>query len=650
MDHLQIAVGTNDQVWKERCKERIEKLKEFYVEDAPSQFGLVKDKEIMNIELYEAVENGDVDRFVEILEQVSTRKGQSLSTIFDQVTPSGDSLLHVAANLGKEQIAELISHHFPELLTRRNINGDTALHVAARSKKYDIIKVILSQYREVEEIVGLRNEQGDTALHEAVNSRHLGVVSEVLLAHKSVAHCLNKSGKSPLYLSVLTGDVEIIALLLQIPFPANEMLPRFRGNSPLHAAISNRNLVVLKEILERRTELIYFRDEHGGTPLHYASYISYINGVRILLNASTQTALERNKKGHLPIHLACKRGHVEVVRELLLQDWPNPTVMLNQKGQNILHVAAKAGENDVVKYLLRNKKIDYATINGKDVNGNTPLHLAAQNLFIENLYSLSRDKRINVQVFNNEGSTPLDIVLLIGNESWTYRQYLSRMILSSAGAPLGEKVLSMARCPKHEIKIDWMKDQFSTLMVVSILITTVTFSAGFTVPGSVTSSDDPDQQKIGMAVLAHKPMFQLFTICNTIAMYSSMTVCIVLTWAQSDDLHSSVSARRFGLRLLGVALVTTGVAFLAAVRLVISEVSWLANVIAIIATMFLIIIVLSYTVLTFPLRYRHPILRLICDPILRIKIWYARTSIKMIPGKMENSYPKHVDKGKQLKH
>lgn len=76
-------------------------------------------------------------------------------------------------------------------------------------------------------------------------------------------------------------------------------------------------------------------------------------------------------------------GHVEVVKEILQWEWLNPRVLLNLKGQNILHVAAKAGENIVVECLLGNRKIDRATINGKDVNGNTHLHFAGRNFLLK---------------------------------------------------------------------------------------------------------------------------------------------------------------------------------------------------------------------------------------------------------------------------
>ncbi|KAK7257447.1 hypothetical protein RIF29_31437 [Crotalaria pallida] len=189
------------------------------------------------------------------------------------------------------------------------------------------------------------------------------------------------------------------------------------------------------------------------------------------------------------------------------------------------------------------------------------------------------------------------------------------------------------RSRQNDLKTNWVKGQFKTFMVVSILLTTVTFAASFTLPGGVISSDDPDPHKRGMAVLVHKPMFQLFTISNTIAMYSSTAVCIVLMWMPSDDFRSAVIATHFATRLLGVALVTMGVAFLAALRLVVSEVSWLADIITIIGGIFLMVILFSNAFFMFPLAFDQPILRDFWSRYRFLEIWNLRTSIKVIAKK-----------------
>ena len=168
---------------------------------------------------------------------------------------------------------------------------------------------------------------------------------------------------------------------------------------------------LIKEIAARKKELMHLRDEDGGTPLHYAASTGYIEGVRILLDKYSPSSLEQNAKGQLPIHLACERGHLKVVKEFLRQEYTHESILLlNRKGQNILHVAAEKGKHDVVKYLLKDyRRID---INEKDQEGNTPLHLASKNSFPNILFSLTRDKRIDVNLINYKCLTSLDTIML----------------------------------------------------------------------------------------------------------------------------------------------------------------------------------------------------------------------------------------------
>ncbi|KAF7822996.1 protein ACCELERATED CELL DEATH 6 [Senna tora] len=383
MDDLHIGIEANGGNWRQRCNERLEILRtrELGRQDEPTVLlhrRLILEERIMGMEVYEAVQNGDVDSFVTVLEKLcEERKYLGLCGIFDEVTEAGDSMLHLAADCGANKIVELIASHYPHLLTSTNIKGDTPLHVASRARNCDAINTILSHFATNQMLITrLKNELGDTALHEAVVGKWFEGVSLLLDADRDVAHYLNKSAKSPLYLGVLTGDVQILHLLLETPFPHNQPLPQCHGNSPLHAAILECNPVMLRKILERKEEVMYLKDEDGGNALHYAAYIGYAKGVRILLNKSTLIASERNSKGYFPIHLASKKDHVKVVEEFIKKGWPNAKNMMTLKGQNILHIAAKNGSSNVIDYILKNTKMsDHLMINQKDKNGNTPLHL-----------------------------------------------------------------------------------------------------------------------------------------------------------------------------------------------------------------------------------------------------------------------------------
>ncbi|XP_028790283.1 protein ACCELERATED CELL DEATH 6-like [Neltuma alba] len=148
----------------------------------------------------------------------------------------------------------------------------------------------------------------------------------------------------------------------------------------------------------------------------------------------------------------------------------------------------------------------------------------------------------------------------------TLREFLSLALLKSIGTPLSEKGRRIRRSHAEPSRIKWIKDRVSTILVVAILVATVTFTAGFTVPGGVYSSDDKDTEKRGMATLLNRRMFQVFTICDAIAMYSSTMGSSILLWAHLGDFHMASSATYFAFYLVGLALITMSIAFMAALH------------------------------------------------------------------------------------
>ncbi|XLS50533.1 hypothetical protein HN51_011210, partial [Arachis hypogaea] len=587
---------------------------------------LPEEENFLSFELYKAIENGNADMFIDELEKVSAKKKLPLPDIFEQVTLAGDSMLHVASDMGKGRITELILHHFPKLLNKRNIRGDTPLHVAARSNKnLRLVKVILTQYAndksryELEdELTRLTNEYGNTALHEAVYSKDPAVVTELLNADEAVINHSNKSGRLPLHLAIEIGNVEICRLLLKTPFPANNS---FHQCHLLHTVIIKGNLALIRIILASRPELISLRDEDGETALHLAAHVGFVECVQILLKSSALTGMEQNKKGNLPIHLACEKGRVEVVKELLQQEWPSPKVCLNQKGQNILHIAAKNGKANLLKYLLRNKKIEPFTINEKDKNGNTPLHLAAKNLFPEVLFVMTGDERVKLNYVNNDGLTALDIVLFHLSLRETPREKLSYWTLGKSGASCSMRAYKLYRSRSESPQIGMKYDQqtVNIFLIVSTLLVTITFSAAFSVPGGVYSSDDPNPHNRGMAVLADKKLFKVFTIFNTIAMYCSAIGSMMFLWERLGDDRLAEMAINCATLFMCFGVTSVALAFAFAVCLTVSNDSFLAIVITVLAIFFISIIISIGVVACFPYRGRNPLVR----RVNRFLIWFS---------------------------
>ena len=68
-------------------------------------------------------------------------------------------------------------------------------------------------------------------------------------------------------------------------------------------------------------------------------------------------------------------------------------------------------------------------------------------------------------------------------------------------------------------ELDYMKQKKETELVVAALIATVTFTAGFTVPGGFKSGGVDE----GMAALSKRTAFRVFLIANTLAFGLSIT-------------------------------------------------------------------------------------------------------------------------------
>ncbi|KAK1371780.1 Protein accelerated cell death 6 [Heracleum sosnowskyi] len=219
---------------------------------------------------------------------------------------------------------------------------------------------------------------------------------------------------------------------------------------------------------------------------------------------------------------------------------------------------------------------------------------------------------IDLGLVNIDGLTALDVAEENMEAMTSYRQRLTWMALKSAGterAKLKNKPgLEKLKSATYETyNMDFSKDRVNTLLLVSTLIATVTFAAGFTMPGGYSISE-PDQ---GMATLLNKLTFQVFVICDTIAMYCAIMVAVTLIWAQLGDLTLVLNALKVGIPLLGISLTMMLLAFMAGVYLVVSKLVWLANVVMILGIISLACLLSLFIPLNLPYTSTLTILRYI---------------------------------------
>ncbi|XP_048241839.1 ankyrin-3-like [Haliotis rufescens] len=161
---------------------------------------------------------------------------------------------------------------------------------------------------------------------------------------------------------------------------------------------SGRKRLTLEEDAEKREEklLMYSRDLGGQTPMHYAVMSGNKHAVELLNdNDDTSNPDSRHEKtaewqddkkkliysadrhGMTPLHVAAKYGQVTIAPYLL--DRNASSLSLDGDNSTPLHYSAAAGNLDMTNLFLERTENVTELVNQKDKEGNTALHLSAEN-------------------------------------------------------------------------------------------------------------------------------------------------------------------------------------------------------------------------------------------------------------------------------
>ncbi|KAL0926685.1 hypothetical protein M5K25_002930 [Dendrobium thyrsiflorum] len=542
---------------------------------------------------------GDMNHLYELLQDDPTR--------FYGKTIKGNSILHIATSLGNDWLITQACNNplLDDLLLHQNLKGDTILHCAARAG-HDHILSLLIDHQAGRQMTGVLNQRGDSALHEAARGGHANAVRKLVAAEDDMASTVNRDGESPLYLAAERGSVEAVRMLLRCAMVA---YGGPRGQTALHAAVC-RSYDIAEMLLEKMPELNLKVDCSQSAPIHYAASLGDVNMMRLLLQADATIAHLLDNHGLSAIHIAASKDYANVIEEIL-HHCPDATELTDIKGSNFLHVAAKKRAKAVVKLVLSNPLLRQS-INETDREGNTPLHLAAMNRNREIVHLLLLDSRVDTNVINRKGLTPLDIASSCADSSIRLRMKKMFEELTSAGSKFGTHRMDILmgkdqRRPEEEL--NRYRTLASNMAIVAVLIATVTFAAAFTLPGGYNNDDSNQGQ--GMAILAKKVAFKVFLISNTIAMASSISVTCLLIFSGTQDRDIRWRIVFVAMAYMWIAVGGMLVAFSTGIYVVVvSQCRWLADFICGMTFCVPFIVCLS-------LRYIKPILSRIDDRLVR---------------------------------
>jgi len=180
------------------------------------------------------------------------------------------------------------------------------------------------------------------------------------------------------------------------------------GMQALHYAAGNGFLhVVLFLVLERRANVAAACTD-GSTPLHHACYQGRIKVVQWLLERGGKELVEaRDKAGWLPVHAACVAGHVQVLEVLHQASCSTPLdVTIGTEEVQLIHVAARKGHLAVVRYLVlqAGREIDAC-----DPQGASAIHHASSSGHLDLVTWLLLKQPTLVDTLTHAGKRPLDL-------------------------------------------------------------------------------------------------------------------------------------------------------------------------------------------------------------------------------------------------
>ncbi|XP_029832405.3 transient receptor potential cation channel subfamily A member 1 homolog [Ixodes scapularis] len=273
----------------------------------------------------------------------------------------GRTALHNAATVGDTEVVRLLLEH------GANVNavdkkGLTAVHIAAKEGSLDALRTLCSdadkdlvngerplEQQQAAELLSRKDKQQMTPLHYAVEGKHL-----------EVARYLLERGVNP--------DA-----------------PSCTGHTALHLAAMHCGEAMCRLLVEHGATLDALAEENR-TPLLLAATSDRAPIVAFLLDRGAGLE-DCDVHGNTALLSAVDGGGVDVVRLLLARG--AEVGRRNDRDQNVFHLAVLAKNADVLQELLDVRNSEFL-INAKDSNGDTPLHHAASNAFLDIVQLLLR--------------------------------------------------------------------------------------------------------------------------------------------------------------------------------------------------------------------------------------------------------------------
>ncbi|XP_048328579.2 ankyrin repeat-containing protein At5g02620 [Ziziphus jujuba] len=303
------------------------------------------------------------------------------------------------------------------------------------------------------------------------------------------------------------------------------------------------------------------------------------------------------------LHISAKQGHVNVMEQIISHK-PDACDLVDNRGWNLLHVAVANATLNVVRFILKTPRLE-SLINATDNEGNTPLHVDAGRDKYRIITILVNEIKVHKKAQNHNFQKPIDLIRTNPNIGELYKSMIAMRLEKQGGQPSLRSLVHKEEYRKpikkdiiinrvganrdkdhdhtsKEVGYDQDKDvksnrlkNISTIhLLVATLIATVTFTAGFTMPGGFEQNES---SRKGLALLSDNTYFHLFVIADSLAFYcSSASVFLQFCAASEHNYHLLLRFTKVSATLTYISSLGMVVAFTSALHAVMPGSSMLA--------------------------------------------------------------------------
>jgi ankyrin repeat protein len=173
----------------------------------------------------------------------------------------------------------------------------------------------------------------------------------------------------------------------------------FLAAQDIHKAVGQGDLAKVKELLEKKPELVNTKDSQGNTPLLLAAYRGHSEIVGFLI-AKGADLNSLNTYKYTPLHYSILRRHIEVA-EMLIKAGADLNIP-NVWGYTPLHTCAGRNFLKEAEFLIKNK----GGVNTRNEVGETPLFAAVKSGHRDMILLLIKNGA-DVNARDNVGRTPV---------------------------------------------------------------------------------------------------------------------------------------------------------------------------------------------------------------------------------------------------